>query len=722
MQSVAPPAVGPPAKKARTRAPPKTAAPKATPQAPPVKVAVPTGAKPAAAAPDSTTPKGKRPTAATAKKKQAPVAAGTAVSMNGPAGSTTATPSTNTMPSAAPGSFGANGTPSMNSNASSAPGGGLQRSYSGINLTTGNPPTGANGNNGAPGDASAHQQHDPTMRRSAMQALYMRYKQLHGSKVDDTTLQRMAAKLEQQIAMKSANREEYTVNSQNEIKRIDLSQRMYGTPPQGSGGMSGSTPTDPSTAAAAMQTPNGATSASMGQFTPAAAQQQMLQRQMSQNMLYGNTDAASAAAMQAQMAAGNAFQHAAAPGNLSYQEFCQRMRFQPMDKLVDIMWNQRLMIFQLQQETVAYKKQCGAMQQMMMTMNMNMNNGYGNMAQYQQFQGQQVGMKAQSPMYNGGGYGMPQQPSMDPSLTRQASMNNMAYGSQQQQPQAATPLQQSQAYPSQPGAPPAAATTPSVPATTVPTAAATTTSGPPTTAPQTAVTTSANSGASVAAAYWKKVAELKEKHSDHLKKAYQILCMAAQSGSRQTSKAESMKQNIHYAIVVLNESAEGGAQPRDANVLMAIETFIVESIVPLVKKVQEVSQTQQHLQQQQQMAALKAEQMQQPPVGEFTKQLFDAMPHAPSHAQPQAQPAQVPPPPPSASPAAQAADVAAKAEEKKENASVMGNMDDFADFPELDDLDDDKLDDDDDDNDDGNGSSGSTNDDGGRTKRPLDGI
>ncbi|CAK4219639.1 unnamed protein product [Aphanomyces euteiches] len=737
VQSVSQPTVGPPAKKARVRAPPKAAAAKAAPTLPPAKITVPAGnAKATTNTPETATPKGKRPpptataaaaaATAAAKKKQVQqqqqhAAQMSQMSMNGGAPqSSAATPNMNNQ-TTTPGNFGPNGNPSMNSNNTAGFPGGLQRTYSGMNMMgaapNGTPGNGANGMSSATPpstDPSAVPTLDPTMRRTAMQALYMRYKQLHGTKVDDTTLQRMAAKLEQQIAMKSSSREEYTINSQNEIKRIDLSQRMYGTPPQGSSSQPGDNPmgnmAKPNPSANSTPTSN----ASMGNFN-VAQQQQMLQRQLSQNMLYGggNDPAAAAAAMQqaAQMN-GNPFQHAAAPGNLSYQEFCQRMRFQPMEKLIDVMWNQRLMIFQLQQENCAYKKQCGALQQMVMTMNMNMNNGgYNNMQPQQpQYPQQFNGMKAQSPMFNSAAvnYGM-QQPGMDQGqLSRQASMNNMTPTGNFQQPQTPQPSFTSQLT----GPPPSSATPTAVPPSASSAPTATPTPSNPAAAP-------AN-----AAAYWAKVQELKEKHSDHLKKAYQILCMAAQSGSRQTSKAESMKQNIHYAIVVLNESP-ATAQPRENNVLQAIETFIVDSIVPLVRKVQEVSQSQQmaaaaansasatkseapgqhqppqsqaqqHQQQQQQQFL--QQQQQQQPMGEFTKQLFDAT--APTHNSQPPKPQQTaagaaagnaarsaPPPPP-------ATETKDQEVEKKENQSALGNMDDFDDFDDLDDLDDDKLDDD----------------------------
>ncbi|RHY30356.1 hypothetical protein DYB32_004386 [Aphanomyces invadans] len=599
---------------------------------------------------------------------------------------------------------------------------GLQRSYSGASLSatpTQSSAASAGTNNGhatsgpsSSGPVDTVPYPDPTMRRTTMQALYMRYKQLHGNKIDDTTLQRMAARTEHQIATTSTNREEYTINAQNEMSRIDISQRMY-TPPHSDGTTNATKPGG----MAPSLTPTAANSFAHQQ------QQHMLQRQLSQNSAGFGDNSNMQQVLQQQMlanAGGNPFQHAAAPGNLSYQEFSQRMHFQPMDKLVEIMWNQRLMIFQLQQENAALKKQCASFQQIVMSMNMSsmQHNGYNGAPGLMQpqhaasFFGQptvpsQPPMKGASvfgPTTPTGGYSMAShapQPHMDPKgqLSRQTSMTNgaTAFGTPQQPQQVSTPQPGYGA--STPGAAQPTGATPSM-------GAANTGAAPVAMTP------------AMSAAYWAKVQELRTKYYDQLKQAYHILCMAAQSGSRQTSKAESMKQNIHYAMVVINEAE--GAPPRDPNVLQAIETFIVDSIVPLVRKVHEVSQQQQHLQKQATAGP-----------GEFTKQLTDAMAHQQQHQHQQPSPSshaaptplqqdQAPPakptqpsqPPqvqaevsPVVAPAPSAPVAAAPAvvrqpppsadSSTKENQAQLTNMDVFDDFQGLDDLD--KLEDDDDD-------------------------
>ncbi|RHX97474.1 hypothetical protein DYB25_009190 [Aphanomyces astaci] len=564
-----------------------------------------------------------------------------------------------------------------------------------------------------------------------MQALYVRYKQLHGTKIDDTTLQRMAARTEHQIATTSTNREEYMIKSQNEMARIDMSQRMNNTPPHSDAAATANN-SHPSAANKAGVPPPTAsaglapTNAMANSFAQQQQQQHMLQRQLSQNnvpFFHDNGTSMQQAALQQQQqmmanTGGNPFQHAAAPGNLSYQEFCQRMQFQPMDKLVEIMWNQRLMIFQLQQENGAVKKQCATYQQVIMSMSsMHNHGGYnGGLMQPQHaasFFGQ-PSIPSQPPMKSFGGGATPstggytpqqQQQHMDPTgggqLSRQSSMTNVAtaFGTPQQQQQVSTPQS---VY--------------GTAATPQPSAATVTTS---TTTPTTTTATTVGVGGApsmtpaTAAVYWAKVQDLKAKYFEQLKKAYQILCMAAQSGSRQTSKAESMKQNIHYAMVVLNETEASAPQPREPNVLQAIETFIVDSIVPLVRKVHEVSLQQQQLQQQQQQ-----QQQQSAAVpGEFTKQLTDAMVHQRAVAsqlkqEPPPKSVQGPPqplPPTSGDTAGVGGAVVSSSVDrppppsplsndpaKKENQSHLSNtMDEFDDFQGLDDLDDDKLDDDD---------------------------
>ncbi|RHY44119.1 hypothetical protein DYB38_000568 [Aphanomyces astaci] len=461
-------------------------------------------------------------------------------------------------------------------------GNGLQRSYSGASLSatptqSTQAATGSGLGNTHPSTAPASSTTDtvpypdPTMRRTAMQALYVRYKQLHGTKIDDTTLQRMAARTEHQIATTSTNREEYMIKSQNEMARIDMSQRMNNTPPHSDAAATANN-SHPSAANKAGVPPPTAsaglapTNAMANSF--AQQQQHMLQRQLSQNnvpFFHDNGTSMQQAALQQQQqmmanTGGNPFQHAAAPGNLSYQEFCQRMQFQPMDKLVEIMWNQRLMIFQLQQENGAVKKQCATYQQVIMSMSsMHNHGGYnGGLMQPQHaasFFGQ-PSIPSQPPMKSFGGGATPstggytpqqQQQHMDPTgggqLSRQSSMTNVAtaFGTPQQQQQVSTPQS---VYGTAATPQPSAATT----STTTPTTTTATTvgvGGAPSMTPATA------------AVYWAKVQDLKAKYFEQLKKAYQILCMAAQSGSRQTSKAESMKQNIHYAMV----SVQGPPQP-----------------------------------------------------------------------------------------------------------------------------------------------------------------
>ncbi|RLO08537.1 hypothetical protein DYB28_002411 [Aphanomyces astaci] len=562
-----------------------------------------------------------------------------------------------------------------------------------------------------------------------MQALYVRYKQLHGTKIDDTTLQRMAARTEHQIATTSTNREEYMIKSQNEMARIDMSQRMNNTPPHSDAAATANN-SHPSAANKAGVPPPTAsaglapTNAMANSFAQQQQQQHMLQRQLSQNnvpFFHDNGTSMQQAALQQQQqmmanTGGNPFQHAAAPGNLSYQEFCQRMQFQPMEKLVEIMWNQRLMIFQLQQENGAVKKQCATYQQVIMSMSsMHNHGGYnGGLMQPQHaasFFGQ-PSVPSQPPMKSFGGGATPstggytpqqQQQHMDPTgggqLSRQSSMTNVAtaFGTPQQQVSTPQSVYGTAATPQ----PSAATVTTSTPTPTTTTATTVGVGGAPSMTPATA------------AVYWAKVQDLKAKYFEQLKKAYQILCMAAQSGSRQTSKAESMKQNIHYAMVVLNETEASAPQPREPNVLQAIETFIVDSIVPLVRKVHEVSLQQQQLQQQQQQ-----QQQQSAAVpGEFTKQLTDAMVHQRAVAsqlkqEPPPKSVQGPPqplPPTSSDTAGVGGPVTSSSVDrplppsplsndpaKKENQSHLSNtMDEFDDFQGLDDLDDDKLDDDD---------------------------
>ncbi|KDO33769.1 hypothetical protein SPRG_01649 [Saprolegnia parasitica CBS 223.65] len=386
---------------------------------------------------------------------------------------------------------------------------------------------------------------DTNVRRSIMHALFMRYKQLHGSNADDATLQRMAANLEREIFQRAPMRDEYAQVAAAEIKRLEVSQQMYGTPPQGremaSGGATPVGPPQRPPAPYGAPSPGGMMdyrSSSSGSYVP--------------------------------------------PNTLSYQEFCARMQYQPIQKLIDIMWSQRTMIYDLQQELCHYKKQL------------------------------QPPPSAQMypPSYP------PQQRPYHPSPNATTTTNNGE----------------------------------STPTTSYD-------RRPPPTPPQNAT------------AYWAKVAELKDAHSNHLKKAYQILCMASQStASMQSNKAESMKQNIHYAMVVLNETQETAAQPRDFSVITSVEAFIRESILPLIRKVQEVSQQKagtpthagpaQGPPQQQQPLRGPTPPVQVKDRGQFTKQLLDE-----------------------------------KKPSAKENQS--SNMDDFDDFTGLDDLDDlDEKDDD----------------------------
>ncbi|OQR89231.1 hypothetical protein THRCLA_09848, partial [Thraustotheca clavata] len=303
---------------------------------------------------------------------------------------------------------------------------------------------------------------DPNVRRNTLHALYMRYKQLHGNSSDDATLQRMAANLERDIYVRSHSNEEYMKYAQNEIKRIELNQQMFGSP-QGRNTAPPATPHSNN---------NYATPSPGG----------MDHRQ---NNAYGP------------------------PNGLSYHDFCARMLYQPVEKLVDIMWSQRSIIYQLQQDICQYKKQLGSMQQMMM------NN------------------------YPPSQYAPPQRVYYSPS------------------PGSNAPTPTGANYDPRP---------------------------PPMNPPR----------SQDMAAYWSRISEMKEQYNSPLKKAYQILSMASQSaGAMQSGKAESMKQNIQYTMNILNETPSAANTPRDYTVIPAIEAFLRESIIPLLRKVQEVSQVKQ---------------------------------------------------------------------------------------------------------------------------------
>ncbi|OQR84910.1 hypothetical protein ACHHYP_12499 [Achlya hypogyna] len=421
---------------------------------------------------------------------------------------------------------------------------------------------------------------DAGMRRNALQAFYARYKQLLGSKADDSTLQRQASSLEAHIFQRSATRDEYSAHVGNEMKRIEMSQQIYGTPPQGE-------PSHPS--------PGGATP--MGQRPAAPYPPQ--------------TDYRTAPGMNVP------------PNTLTYQEFCARMQCQPMQKLVDIMWSQRNMIYQLQQEVCYLKKMVAPMQ--------------------------------------GGSY----PPSYPPSYAPQRP--SPYYGGD------ATPTTGYDRAPTPRQTPPP----------------------PPTTA-----------------AYWAKISELREAYSGHLRKAYQILSMAAQSTtSMQSSKAEGMKQNIQYAMMVLNESPTTTPQPRDTSAITSIEAFVRESIMPLIRKVQEVSQLKgstplpgqptQPLPAQQHRGPPPTQHPQsqhpqsQHPQSQHPQSQHPQSQHPPTH-HPSSQrgPPTQPPPTQYQAPKPEARGVPAKAEEPKkaaatkENSEPTNSMDDFGDLPALDDLDD----------------------------------
>lgn len=85
--------------------------------------------------------------------------------------------------------------------------------------------------------------------------------------------------------------------------------------------------------------------------------------------------------------------------------------------------------------------------------------------------------------------------------------------------------------------------------------------------------------------YWEKVRALKSAYSQDLYLAHRALSQHnAPPNSTQSIKAENVKHNISLAMNVLNEPAKN-IQPRPFEVLISIERFIHNTIIPIVQKV-----------------------------------------------------------------------------------------------------------------------------------------
>lgn len=86
--------------------------------------------------------------------------------------------------------------------------------------------------------------------------------------------------------------------------------------------------------------------------------------------------------------------------------------------------------------------------------------------------------------------------------------------------------------------------------------------------------------------YWKKVQTLKSAYARELYFAHRALSQHnAPPNSAQSNKADNVKHNIGVAMSVLNETPKA-IQPRPFDVLDAIERFILNTVIPIVRKVQ----------------------------------------------------------------------------------------------------------------------------------------
>lgn len=86
--------------------------------------------------------------------------------------------------------------------------------------------------------------------------------------------------------------------------------------------------------------------------------------------------------------------------------------------------------------------------------------------------------------------------------------------------------------------------------------------------------------------YWKKVQTLKSAYARELYFAHRALSQHnAPPNSAQSNKADNVKHNISVAMTVLNETPTA-IQPRPFDVLDAIEKFIINTVIPIVRKVQ----------------------------------------------------------------------------------------------------------------------------------------
>jgi len=270
--------------------------------------------------------------------------------------------------------------------------------------------------------------------------------------------------------------------------------------------------------------------------------------------------------------------------NQSYQDFFTRMQNMSSERMIYLLWQQRVTISQLQQKSSYLEKQL-MMVQNNMSMNGMMPNSQSNMPYYQ------PGPNANGvgPYNQGGAYGnqIPTTTSNEAELQRaNMRMNSRMMNMQTQQQSSGSNVSNQGSMGSQDPRQSNYRSLQSGQASSAP-SVSTPNRDFPNGPSRVDVGNMQQAIGSPYAEYWRRIFMLKEKYSNYLITAYQVISQAANSGSGQAIKAESVKQNIHFAMCVLNENPTTH-KPRVKDVIDSVEKFIHSTIIPLAQKIQMV--------------------------------------------------------------------------------------------------------------------------------------
>lgn len=228
------------------------------------------------------------------------------------------------------------------------------------------------------------------------------------------------------------------------------------------------------------------------------------------------------------------------------QEFAVQVQHFEKSQMIELLWSQRNSLLQWQRRATQLEMQLNLQQQARTTMGMNMNGAQGGYYNDRQMQQPLVA-------------NVPPNVSSEAELQRENERRNARAWQEQQQYQS-----YSEPGPEYGGA---GASNPQTPAAS-------------------AVLPSMHIPGTNPSLYWKKVQTLKSAYARELYFAHRALSQHnAPPNSAQSNKADNVKHNIGVAISVLNETPKA-IQPRPFDVLDAIERFIVNTVVPIVRKVQ----------------------------------------------------------------------------------------------------------------------------------------